>query len=223
VCCSAVAAVVGSSTRATNSRNRRGSHSIMWRDLYSELCDAAKSGDVGEIERLIAAGAKPNALEGADSITPLQLAAAYGHVAAIAALLKAGAHVDGARSDGITPLTYAAMYDRTDAIDALIAAGVDVRRTLTDGNTVLHWASQFGRLVAARALLEAGAETSALDSDGKRPIDVVRDRRDRDRLCDVVCGQCRSHHRVLRGGAVRRLVAPTMWPRPTKPPCARCC
>jgi uncharacterized protein len=139
-----------------------------------KLRDAAKSGDVAEIERKIAASADPNAFEGTNGWTPLQRAAAYGHVAAITALLKAGARVDGADSVGQTPLMYAAHSGNTAAVDVLLAAGADVHRTTNYGNTALHRASMNGQLDAARVLLEAGARPDVRNNEGKRPIDVVR-------------------------------------------------
>jgi ankyrin repeat protein len=139
-----------------------------------ELCDAATSDDVAEIERQIAAGADPNAFEGTANGSPLQRAALKGHIAAIAALLKAGARVDGENAYGVTPLIVAAGYGHTAAIDALVAAGADVHRSRKDGDTALHWASRGGRLDAARVLLQAGARTDVRNNDGKRPIDMVR-------------------------------------------------
>jgi ankyrin repeat protein len=137
-----------------------------------KLCDAAASGDVAEIERQIAAGADPNA--DLEDGTPLQWAAARGHVAAIAALLAADARMDGVNRDGATPLMWAAGSGHAAAIDALVAAGADVHRTTNHGNTALHGASMWGRLDAARVLLEAGAKTDVRNKDGKRPIDLVR-------------------------------------------------
>jgi hypothetical protein len=138
------------------------------------LCAAAGRGDVAEIERLVAAGADPNVNEGTDDWTPLQRAAETGHVAAMAALLAAGARVDGADTIGWTPLMWAAFSNCAAAADALVAAGTDVHRVDKDGNTALACASAFGRLDAARVLLEAGARTDVCRNDGKRPIDVVR-------------------------------------------------
>jgi uncharacterized protein len=137
-----------------------------------KLVDAARSGNVAEIERQIAAGADPNALVG--DWTPLQRAADGGHVAAIAALLKAGARVDGVSRDGYTPLLWAAVGGHVAAIDALVAVGADVHRTNVDGSTALHRASANGRLDAARMLLEAGAKADVRNKAGNRPIDVVR-------------------------------------------------
>jgi uncharacterized protein len=179
-----------------------------------KLCDAAGRGDVAEIERQIAAGADPNVFEGKIGITPLQWATEHGHIAAMAALLKAGARVDGANSDGWTPLMRATHRGHTAAADALVVAGADVHRTDQVGNTALHYASKLGHLDAARVLLEAGAETDVRNKLGKRPIDMVRSLarslRLRDRLTPL-------HRRV----AMRRFAC-TPATSPTRPLCARC-
>jgi len=194
----------------------------MSREMDEKLVDAADRGDVGEMERLIAAGANPNAFEGTSSDTPLQQAAWKGHVAAIAALLKAGAHVDGATSEGYTPLMRAAWKGHTAAIDALIAAGADVNRANKNGDTALHRASSNGRLDAVRVLLEAGAKADVLNKKGEQPIDMVRDRRDHNRSFDVVCERYRSRHAICCRRVVCRFALVWVWTRPTKPPSARC-
>jgi ankyrin repeat protein len=139
-----------------------------------KLVSAARAGDTARIERQIAAGADPNVFEGMPCDTPLQEAANNGHVAAIAALLKAGARVDGADSFAYTPLMNAAFNGHTAAIDALLAAGADVNHANRHGNTALHLALMWGKVAAAHTLLEAGARADMRDDQGKRPIDVVR-------------------------------------------------
>jgi ankyrin repeat protein len=181
-----------------------------------KLCRAAMHGDVAEMERQIAAGADPNAFEGTLSWTPLQRAAENGHVAAIAALLKAGARVDGTDSFGYTPLMWAIFHDHGAAVDALLAAGADVHcATRHDGYTALHRASTNGRLGAARMLLEAGARTDARDERGKRPVDDVRvllARSSGQRHCVVLLLHCRHvqvcrHSSTTHGAALRVLLA----------------
>jgi len=195
----------------------------MSREIDGKLRDAAARGDVGEMERLIAAGANPNAFEGTGSNTPLQLAAVSGHAAAIAALLKAGAHVEGAHSNGWTPLMYAADLGHTAAMGALIAAGADVQYARNDGDTALHSASMWGHLDAARVLLEAGAKADVRNKHGKRPIDVVRDSRDRNRSLDVVCERRRSPDYVCGPWVLCRYASTQQRAtRPTKPPFAPC-
>jgi ankyrin repeat protein len=137
-----------------------------------ELCRAAERDDIAAMQRLIAEGADPNSL--VDDWTPLQWAAYNGHPAAIAALLAAGARVDGADSIGYKPLMYAADMGHAVAIDALLAAGADVNHASSDGDTALHLASLKGPLDGARVLVEAGARTDVRNHDGEHPIDVVR-------------------------------------------------
>jgi uncharacterized protein len=180
-----------------------------------ELCNAAGRGDVAEIERQIAAGADPNAL--VNDLTPLQRAAQNGHVAAIAALVKAGARVDGADSYGQTPLMWAAAKDHTAVIDTLVAAGADVHRARTDGDTALHLASMRGKLDAARVLLEAGAKMDVRNKEGKRPIDVVRAALARTRSLRLHGCVTTLRRRV----AVRRF-AFTPVTSPTRQHCMRC-
>jgi uncharacterized protein len=141
-----------------------------------QLGDAAGRGDVAEIERQIAAGADPSARieEVFGDWTPLRRAAERGHVAAIAALLKAGARMNGADSYGQTPLMRAAFSYQTAAVHALVAAGADVHRAHANGDTALHGALRNGGVDAARVLLEAGARTDVRNKAGERPIDVVR-------------------------------------------------
>jgi ankyrin repeat protein len=178
-----------------------------------KLRDAADRGDVAEMERQIAAGANPNAL--VDGWTPLQWAAERGRIAAIAALVKAGARVDGADNGGFTPLMCAAGFGQSAAIDALVAAGADVHRVDSDGDSALHRASMFGKLDAARVLLEAGAKADVRNKEGERPIDVVRAHARSLRLLDCVTP-------LRRRVAIRRFALDTLRTSPTQPPCARC-
>jgi ankyrin repeat protein len=179
------------------------------------LVDAADRGDVPEIERQLAAGADPNAFEGTDNWTPLQMAADGGRLAVVVALLKAGAHVDGAKSDGWTPLMFATDNGHTATIDALLAAGADVQHTDSHGNAVLHRASVHGQLNAARMVLQAGARTEVRNGEGKRPVDLVRAPLARwKRLRDCLTP-------LYRRTAMRRC-AHTPRAVSTSPPCARC-
>jgi ankyrin repeat protein len=153
------------------------------------LRDAAEEGDVAGIADALLAGADPNAFEGTDDWTPLLSAADICQVAAIAALLAAGARVDGTTRSGSTPLMQAAVAGQTAAVNALLAAGADVQRADTLGQTALHWASEAGRLHAARLLLDAGARTDVRNKHGKRPIDEVRAQ-----LARSLDASARSHH-----------------------------
>jgi ankyrin repeat protein len=143
-------------------------------DANARLCKAAESGDVTAVQRLIAAGADPNANEGGTGGTPLQWAARGGHLAAAAALLKAGARVNGAHSLGYTPILFASQFGHSAVIDALIAAGGDVHQVRKDGDTAVGIAAMYGHLDTVRLLLEAGAKADVRNNNGTLPVDVVR-------------------------------------------------
>src|SRR6185295_4603142 len=72
--------------------------------LYAGLHAAAAKGNAAEIERLIAAGEKPN-VQDSHGRTPLHVAAHFGHQAAAQALLKGDANpnaLDAQRYDIVT-------------------------------------------------------------------------------------------------------------------------
>jgi len=152
----------------------RGGMAVEEGEVDRQLCDAVQRGDVAGISLALLAGANVNFHEGTMRRTPLQWAALYGHVAAVEALLAAGAHVDGARSGGLTPLMLAANTDHAATVAVLLAAGADLHRVDSDGRTALHLACYDGHVDCVRMLLEAGAQADVCDGDGKRPIDVVR-------------------------------------------------
>jgi hypothetical protein len=164
-----------------------GCRNTMASEAKRKLWNAVREDKPAEIERLIAEGADANAFEGADDWTPLLLAAMNDHVAAITALVAAGALVDGKDSNGSTPLVFAAATGHTAAIDALLAAGADLNQA--DG-AALHTACSWGCLDAARVLVEAGARTHMSNPRGQRPIDVVR------ALTRLLVAVTRTHHAI---------------------------
>lgn len=65
----------------------------------SDLCEAARAGDLGALKRAIAAGADLNVgqlANGSKGHAPIVLAAGQGYVECVRALLAAGAAADGA-------------------------------------------------------------------------------------------------------------------------------
>src|SRR6476659_1285018 len=89
------------------------------------LAKAARTGDIGEIDRLIAAGADVNAGSGVNAWPPLMHAVHKGQVRAVARLLERGASVDG--DVGREALVMASGDRDAKSVALLLRRGVDPR------------------------------------------------------------------------------------------------
>jgi ankyrin repeat protein len=164
---------------------------------------ASINGSAAMIDRLLKAGADPNAALSAAGDTALMMAARTGNTDAIRVLMEGGANVNAKESwGGTTPLMWAVSENHPDAVKALISAGADVSmrsnyvaaangrgfegRTpvsnRTDGKpeefasgwlTPLMLAAREGHVDVARALLDAGADINAVAGDGKTALAVA--------------------------------------------------
>jgi ankyrin repeat protein len=133
------------------------------------LVHACWFGHVHCTEMLLAAGASPEGVEGADE-TPLTAACGKGHLACVQALLAAGAGVNKASDTGKTPLCAACnSAGHVAVVEALVAAGADINKPECDlthcGQSdseeeemlPLVCAIQAGALDVVRLLLSSGA------------------------------------------------------------------
>jgi ankyrin repeat protein len=85
-------------------------------------------------------------------------------VAAVAALIKAGADVKAANRYGVTPINLAATNGNAAIIRKLLDAGVDVNSANPGGETALMTASRSGSAEAVKLLLDRGANANAKDA-----------------------------------------------------------
>lgn len=86
------------------------------------LHDAARSGDIAEISRLLEEGEKINE-RNARGQTPLHIAAAMGHTDLITFLITAGADINAKDKRGLTALNLAAERNLIDVARILLNAG----------------------------------------------------------------------------------------------------
>ena len=130
------------------------------------LHDAAKSGDLEQVQRLTVGGADVNARAVRDE-TPLTVAALAGNGEIVNYLLQRGANI-GARNDsGMTALHAAAYAGHTDIVQLLIAKGSDVNDADNKfGVSPLHVAAEENRVETVQALLNSGADTNILEVNG---------------------------------------------------------
>jgi ankyrin repeat protein len=144
--------------------------------------DGAEAAALGDLERLRAAlDAEPGLVTRFthDGWTLLHLAAFFGHADAVRLLLERGSEVNALSINQMrnTPL-HAALAGPmgTDGVRALVEAGADVNARQHGGYVPLHSAAQSGKMEVLDLLLERGADPAAATDDGRRPIDLARDR-----------------------------------------------
>jgi ankyrin repeat protein len=119
---------------------------------------------------LLQAGALPNAALPTGQ-TPLMTAARTGKLAAVEALLSAGAVVNASQgSKGQTALMWAIAQHHPDVIRALVARGADINARTTSGFTPLLFAAREGDLDTATLLLERGVDVNESSQDGITPL-----------------------------------------------------
>ncbi len=147
-----------------------------------ELMAAVASNNLGEVQRLLAAGTFPDerypTLNGFnDHHTPLHVASRDGHTAIVAELLKAGADVNAVEPTfGAVPL-HKAVYNGHAPITALLVRcdGINLDfQGATNGYTPLHDALWHGFADCAKILIDAGARLDLRGHDGLRPLDLAK-------------------------------------------------
>ena len=133
------------------------------------LCDAAHTGGLAEVKRLLDDGASPNAAR-KDGTTALMLAAEMARSDVVIALLLAGADTEAAHNNGTTALMFAAFE-----FDILLAKKMSV--VGADFSITEKYCKSFGLQIngsftneyhseVAKILLVAGANPNAANRDG---------------------------------------------------------
>lgn len=162
------------------------SHVMM--ETYKGVLKAAAAGDIGEIERLAAAGADLNTCDPRGR-TPLMVAAHLGYHDAARALIAAGADINLLDKDRYDVITIAAVADDAEMIRIAVAGGGDATQITSryDG-TALIAAAHLGHDEVVRTLIESGApldhvnnlnwtaliEAIVLGDGGQRHTETVR-------------------------------------------------
>ncbi|GBF96492.1 hypothetical protein Rsub_09834 [Raphidocelis subcapitata] len=127
---------------------------------------AAAAGDAGAIQGLLDTAGAPGAaalLRAVDGSgrTPLWLAAAGGHAAAVRLLLERGADRHAAAADGSLPISCAARQGHASVVQALVEG------RHCGGRTAWHCCARTGDATSARALLSEASWVAAQPVDSK--------------------------------------------------------
>ncbi|XP_065671588.1 tonsoku-like protein isoform X2 [Hydra vulgaris] len=110
--------------------------------------------------------------------TPLHIAAIAGNTGRVTLLLQQGASVHARDASGWQPIHEACNHGFVDIVELLILNGADVNDPggkHCGGTTPLHDASQNGHLNVVKLLLAHGASLQTKNTEGKTPLEVVRD------------------------------------------------
>lgn len=134
--------------------------------------DAAKRGNVKEVQRELDGGADINA-KGKDGNTPLHFAALAGKSDLTEFLIKKGADLRVQNDRGETALFLAVESGDTESVRFMLQRGSSIAATTYTKETPLHYAAQSGDTEVAEILLNANANVKAKNLDGLTPYDVA--------------------------------------------------
>jgi ankyrin repeat protein len=134
--------------------------------VYAGLHEAAAKGDVGEIEKLIAEGEKPN-IQDSKSRTPLHVAVYMRQHAAARALLKLGANPNALDIDRYDIVTIAAVRNDIEMLKIALQGGASAKNVTSryDG-TALIAAAHLGHVEAVKILIAAKAPLNHVNNLG---------------------------------------------------------
>jgi uncharacterized protein len=171
-------------------RRKDGISALTWAAYYRKpaICDlflvqgakpdvfeAATLGLTERVDALVHSDRSLVERYSADGWTALHLAAHFGHVETMRALLASGAdhRAVSRNSNGNQPLQAAAAGGSTAAVELLLRAGADPNHKSHGAYTALDIAAQQGNLGMLRALLAAGADVNTATDTGKTPLDFA--------------------------------------------------
>jgi ankyrin repeat protein len=146
-----------------------------------DLLQAAGTGDIVSLARLLDSGCDANAVHAVTGATALFNACSANQADAVGLLLSRGADsngrityaspVDGRIDRGVVPLMVAFSMP---VVELLLGAGADPRARDDDGRTVLMHLVGIAPPSVFEVLIGAGAEVSARANDGRTAADMAK-------------------------------------------------
>jgi len=128
--------------------------------------DAAKSGDLAKVQRLVVDGSDVNG-KGVNAETPLIVASLEGQDEIASYLLQRGANVDARNAGGLSALHAAAYAGHRDIVALLIVKGANVNDAANRfGVAPLHVAAEENHLAIVELLLKNDADSTAVERNG---------------------------------------------------------
>jgi len=114
---------------------------------------------------------------GQEFIPSMHIAAGYGNLPAVRALLESGEDVNKEDPElRQTALHHAAYFDKPVTLKALIEAGADVNAQNSDGGTPLYSAAHEDNPMIVMELIKAGADVNLARPNGATPLHMAAQR-----------------------------------------------
>ena len=127
----------------------------------SDLHEAARTGNVAHMQRLIAEGYGTNEADAQGNL-PLHYAAANGHAPIIRLLIDHGVALDATDMRGRTALQIATIAGAIDVMDLLLSHGANVNARAKTGETALHITTLLRKSVLADVLIRHHADLNIM-------------------------------------------------------------
>jgi ankyrin repeat protein len=147
------------------------------------LYEAVELGEVGNVERLLEAGADPQAIPDTKVLLPLEMAAQVGIAQVAKSLIKHGAKPDSATSKE-TPLWIALHYGNGLVAEEIVKGGANYMAPEHNGCTPFHYAILNDEARVVAAMLARGADANAEGCFG-RALQVAASKQSEDMLQDL--------------------------------------
>jgi len=138
---------------------------------------AAALGDVPRLQAQLGAAPELVRASSADGWTPLHLAARFGKVPAVEALLRHDASVAAQSTNALAnqPLHAAVAGGSAEVVRTLLAHGADANARQHGGGAPVHGAAASGRVDILHALIAAGADVKARTDAGQTAFGMAFD------------------------------------------------
>jgi uncharacterized protein len=143
-----------------------------------DIFEASVLGQVDRIQEILKVNPARVSEHAPDGFTPVALASFFGQLAAVKALIAAGANVNAAAKNGLkVQALHAAVAGRNlEIVKAVLDAGGDPNAQQQAGFRPMHEAGSNANRKLAEMLLQHGADPSLLNDEGKSAIDFAREK-----------------------------------------------
>ena len=134
---------------------------------------AAEGRPMKTLQLLVGAGAQVNAAR-PDGVTPVWLAAQFGHHEAVCSLAELNASVTQAAIDCATPVYIAAQNGNAKCIEALVELKADVQQKDKFGTGPIHQAAMNGHVDCVKVLTKLGVDILQKNQSEQSPLDLAQ-------------------------------------------------